>query len=78
MNILETLKTFQDHAGVNYEQTQNQAHRAWRVLKDLLTDEELGHLSTAWSHATAWANASREELDHVCAEIRAARGLTIA
>ncbi len=60
MSLIEALKRFQDHAGVNYEQTQNQAHRAWRVLKDLLTEEELGPLYTAWSHATAWANASRE------------------
>jgi len=75
MDLAEALKSFQDHAGVNYPQCQQQASRAWRELRHHLTRSELSSLSTAWSHATTPANASRVELDDVCAEIREARGL---
>lgn len=75
MDLAEALKSFQDHAGVNFPQTQRQAGRAWRVLRRHLTRSELSSLGTAWSHATAQANASRKELDEVCAELKEARGL---
>lgn len=75
MDLAEALKSFQDHAGVNYPQTQRQATSAWWVLKRLLTEAELSSLSTAWSHATTAANADRRELDEVCGELREAHGL---
>jgi hypothetical protein len=75
MDLAEALKSFQDHAAVNFPQTQRQASRAWEVLRRHLTRSELSSLGTAWSHATTPANASRAELDEVCAEIREARGL---
>lgn len=75
MDLAEALKSFQDHAGVNYPQTQWQADHAWLTLRQHLTGSELSSLSTAWSHATTPANASRRELDEVCARIRKARGL---
>lgn len=75
MDLAEALKSFQDHAGVNFPQTQRQASRAWRVLTQQLTRSEVSSLSTAWSHATTAANADRRELDEVCAEIREARDL---
>lgn len=75
MTFSEALKKFQDHAGVNYPQTQRQAVDAWGALKPYLMHDEISALSTAWSHATAAANADRSELDSVCARIRKARGL---
>lgn len=75
MDLAEALKSFQDHAGVNFPQTQRQAGRAWAVLRQHLTRSKLSSLGTAWSHATMPANASRAELDEVCLEIREARGL---
>lgn len=74
MDFTEALKSFQDHAGVNFPQTQRQAHRAWAALKPHLTSSELSSLGAAWSHATTRGNADRRELDEVCAEIREARG----
>lgn len=75
MDLAEALRSFQDHAGVNFPQTQRQASRAWGVLTQHLTRSELSSLSTAWSHATTPANADRRELDEVCMEIREVRGL---
>jgi len=73
MDLAEALRSFQDHAGISYPQTQRQADRAWEMLKQHLTRSELSVLSTARQHALG--QDGRGELDDVCAAIRKARRL---
>jgi len=72
MDLAEALRSFQDHAGISYPQTQRQADRAWEMLKQHLTRSELSVLSTARQHAS---QEGRGKLDDVCAAIRKARRL---
>lgn len=70
MNLVEVLRSYQDHAPVDLPGPQRQAQAAWRLLKPLLLSDEIRHLGTALSHALD-VGEGRREFDRVMDEIRA-------
>lgn len=75
MTLAEALKSFQDHAAVNYPQTQRQADRALEVLKKYPPGRGISALGSARGRATPPCREGRAELDRECARIRRERGL---
>lgn len=67
--ILEAFNLYASKAPVNIEGAQQQAHRAWEVIKKHLTEEEKNQLNTAQDHALN-CGEGRGEHDAVCKKIR--------
>ena len=63
----QLLDRFQANAGCMHSQAE--ANSAWLRLRVHLTEDQRGHVVTAWGHHRD-VGEGREELDIVCDEIR--------